>query len=194
MRPAQLKAFHAVATWGGFSRAAKKLGLSQPAVSDHVRKLAVSGFASHVKFEEDYDPSLPPLWGDRDLLVQIFLNLTKNAAEAIGGSARRKCIWLTTSYRPGMSFRAPGSQSRISLPLQITVEDNGPGVSEEIASCLFDPFVTTKRGQGGSGLGMHLVYNLVTQALNGSISITSEEGNGVEFVIIFPVVNAKTSE
>ena len=52
---------------------------------------------------------------------------------------------------------------------------------------IFDPFVTTKRGQGGSGLGMHLVYNLVTQALNGSISIVSEEGQGVQFRILFPI-------
>ncbi|MCZ8531355.1 ATP-binding protein [Alteromonas sp. PRIM-21] len=76
--------------------------------------------------------------------------------------------------------------------LKLVYTDNGKGISPEIRKRIFDPFVTTKRGQGGSGLGMHLVYNLVTQALNGSISITSEEGNGVEFVIIFPVVNAKT--
>tara|TARA_B100000965_G_scaffold58376_1_gene44515 strand:- start:667 stop:1392 length:726 start_codon:yes stop_codon:yes gene_type:complete len=81
-----------------------------------------------------------------------------------------------------------------SNKLKLVYTDNGKGISPEIRKRIFDPFVTTKRGQGGSGLGMHLVYNLVTQALNGSISITSEEGNGVEFVIIFPVVNAKTSE
>jgi signal transduction histidine kinase len=78
--------------------------------------------------------------------------------------------------------------------LKLVYTDNGKGIPPEIRKRIFDPFVTTKRGQGGSGLGMHLVYNLVTQALNGSISITSEEGNGVEFVIIFPVVNAKASE
>ena len=81
-----------------------------------------------------------------------------------------------------------------SNKLKLVYTDNGKGIPPEIRKRIFDPFVTTKRGQGGSGLGMHLVYNLVTQALNGSISITSEEGNGVEFVIIFPVVNAKTSE
>ena len=80
-----------------------------------------------------------------------------------------------------------------SSKLKLVYTDNGKGISPEIRKRIFDPFVTTKRGQGGSGLGMHLVYNLVTQALNGSISITSEEGKGVEFVIIFPVTNAKTS-
>ena len=80
-----------------------------------------------------------------------------------------------------------------SSKFKLVYTDNGKGIAPEIRKRIFDPFVTTKRGQGGSGLGMHLVYNLVTQALNGSISITSEEGKGVEFVIIFPVTNAKTS-
>ncbi len=81
-----------------------------------------------------------------------------------------------------------------SNKLKLVYTDDGKGISPEIRKRIFDPFVTTKRGQGGSGLGMHLVYNLVTQALNGSISIASEEGSGVEFVIIFPVANAKTTE
>ena len=71
--------------------------------------------------------------------------------------------------------------------VNIVYKDNGKGIPEHLRKRIFDPFVTTKRGQGGSGLGMHLVYNLVTQALNGSISITSDEGQGVEFQIIFPV-------
>ena len=81
-----------------------------------------------------------------------------------------------------------------SSKLKLVYTDDGKGISPEIRKRIFDPFVTTKRGQGGSGLGMHLVYNLVTQALNGSISIASEEGRGVEFVIIFPVANAKTTD
>jgi signal transduction histidine kinase len=78
--------------------------------------------------------------------------------------------------------------------IRMTYKDNGKGIPEHLRKRIFDPFVTTKRGQGGSGLGMHLVYNLVTQALNGSISITSEESLGVEFEIIFPVkqVDANT--
>lgn len=71
--------------------------------------------------------------------------------------------------------------------LEIDYRDDGKGIPENIRTRIFDPFVTTKRGQGGSGLGMHLVYNLVTQALNGNISVASNEGNGVEFKITFPV-------
>ena len=77
--------------------------------------------------------------------------------------------------------------------LSIKYKDNGKGIPEHLRKRIFDPFVTTKRGQGGSGLGMHLVYNLVTQALNGSISITSEEGKGVEFQIIFPITRVDAS-
>jgi signal transduction histidine kinase len=71
--------------------------------------------------------------------------------------------------------------------IRLVYKYNGKGIPEHLRKRIFDPFVTTKRGQGGSGLGMHLVYNLVTQALNGSISISSEENLGVEFQIIFPV-------
>ena len=71
--------------------------------------------------------------------------------------------------------------------IKIIFKDNGKGLAQHLHKRIFDPFVTTKRGQGGSGLGMHLVYNLITQALNGSISISSEEERGVEFTIIFPV-------
>ena len=74
---------------------------------------------------------------------------------------------------------------------KLVYRDNGKGIPDDIKKRIFDPFVTTKRGQGGSGLGMHLVYNLVTQALNGSIVLSSEEGQGVEFVIVFPIASAK---
>ena len=66
--------------------------------------------------------------------------------------------------------------------------DNGVGVAADIRKRIFDPFVTTRRGEGGSGLGMHLVYNLVTQALNGSISIESEVNQGIEFNVVFPII------
>ncbi|MBC3766130.1 ATP-binding protein [Neptunicella marina] len=71
--------------------------------------------------------------------------------------------------------------------LQITYTDNGKGLSDDLKKRIFDPFVTTKRGKGGSGLGMHLVFNLVTQGLGGNISVDSKEGQGVKFIIQFPV-------
>jgi signal transduction histidine kinase len=71
--------------------------------------------------------------------------------------------------------------------LKIIYRDNGSGIPNSIKKRIFDPFVTTKRGQGGSGLGMHLVFNLVTQALDGNIKLESEPDKGVEFTLSFPV-------
>src|SRR6516165_8369109 len=70
-------------------------------VLDHVKKLAQSGFARHIRFIEEYDPSLPPILANRDQLVQVFLNLIKNAAEAIGEATDGE-IQLTTAFRPGV--------------------------------------------------------------------------------------------
>ena len=97
--------------------------------------------------------------GNRDKLVQVFLNLVKNAAEAIGEERVDGQITLSTSFRPGVRLSVPGSQARVSLPLEIAVEDNGAGVSPELMPHLFDPFVTTK--QSGTGLGLALVAKIV---------------------------------
>ncbi|WP_420103978.1 two-component system sensor histidine kinase NtrB [Bosea sp. (in: a-proteobacteria)] len=128
-------------------------------VLDHVKRLAQSGFGRHIRFTEIYDPSLPPVAGNRDQLVQVMLNLVKNAAEAIGEHAIDGEITLTTAYRPGIRLQVPGSQDRIALPLEIGVRDNGPGVPHDLLQHLFDPFVTTKAQ--GSGLGLALVAKVI---------------------------------
>ena len=128
-------------------------------VLEHVKRLATSGFARHIRFNETYDPSLPPISGSRDQLIQVFLNLVKNAAEAIGPDAVDGTIELSTAFRPGVKIATPGSRERIALPLEITVKDNGPGVPNDIVQTLFDPFVTTK--STGSGLGLALVSKII---------------------------------
>jgi two-component system, NtrC family, nitrogen regulation sensor histidine kinase GlnL len=128
-------------------------------VLDHVKRLAQSGFAEGIKIAVEFDPSLPPLPGSRDKLIQAFLNLVKNAAEAIKEGRDSGRIILRTAFRPGMRLGTPGSGARVSLPLMIEVEDNGPGVPEQLKPHLFDPFVTTKRS--GTGLGLALVAKII---------------------------------
>ncbi len=120
-------------------------------VLDHVKRLAQSGFARNIRFVEDYDPSLPPVLANQDQLIQVFLNLVKNAAEAVVDLGSDGEIQLTTAFRPGVRLSIPGKKSRVSLPLEFCVKDNGPGVPEDLLPNLFDPFVTTKAT--GSGLG-----------------------------------------
>jgi two-component system, NtrC family, nitrogen regulation sensor histidine kinase GlnL len=128
-------------------------------VLEHVKRLAQSGFARHIKFVEEYDPSLPPVFANRDQLVQVFLNLVKNAAEAVGEASSDGEIHLSTAFRPGVRLSLPGSKTRVSLPLEFCVRDNGPGVPEDLMPHLFDPFVTTK--PTGTGLGLALVAKIV---------------------------------
>jgi two-component system nitrogen regulation sensor histidine kinase GlnL len=128
-------------------------------VLEHVKRLAQSGFARSVKFVEEYDPSLPPVLANRDQLIQVFLNLVKNATESIGDSPADGEIQLSTAFRPGVRLSLPGTKTRVSLPLEFCVKDNGPGVPEDLMPHLFDPFVTTK--PTGSGLGLALVAKII---------------------------------
>lgn len=156
-------------------------------ILDHVRRIAENGFASHVSFDEFYDPSLPMARGNRDKLVQVFLNLVKNAAEAIGKSDANGRIMLRTAFRPGVRLSVPGSDTRFSLPLMIEVEDNGSGVSENLKSHLFEPFVSSK--PSGTGLGLALVAKIIGDH-GGVIELGDVAGNTV-FRVLLPVEDAE---
>lgn len=129
-------------------------------VLDHVSRLAMSGFASHIQFEHRFDPSLPDIRANRDRLIQALLNLVKNAAEAIGPEAKDGHIVLSTAFRPGVSVVVPTSAQRVALPLEVCVMDNGPGVPDHLLPHLFEPFVTSKAR--GTGLGLALVAKVVS--------------------------------
>lgn len=125
---------------------------------DHARRVALAGFAREVTIEERFDPSLPPVLIDSDAFLQVLLNLLKNAAEALCGTAGPR-ITLATAYRHGMSVSTGPGRPRQPLPIEILVTDNGPGAPADIAEHLFEPFVSGK--PEGKGLGLPLVEKLV---------------------------------
>lgn len=126
-------------------------------VLEHVRLIAQNGFARQMRFVEGYDPSLPPVFGNRDQLVQVFLNLVKNAAEACPAAGGE--ITLATAYQHGIRLAVPGSDTPMSLPLVVSVQDNGEGIPDDLRPHLFDAFVTTKTN--GTGLGLALVAKII---------------------------------
>lgn len=152
-------------------------------VLHHVRKISESGFGRNLRHVEDYDPSLPFVLGNRDKLVQAFLNLVKNAAEAIGERREQGRIVLTTAFRPGVRLVVPGSDTRVSLPLMIQIEDNGGGIPEHIKAHLFDPFVTTK--VSGTGLGLALVAKIISD--HGGIIECDSEPKRTIFRVLLPM-------
>lgn len=141
-------------------------------ILDRARQSASVGVAAHMVFKEAYDPSLPPALADADHLMQVFLNLIKNAAEAAEGSGT---ITLRSFYDPALRLtRAEGGRAR--LPLQIEIIDDGPGLPPSIADEVFEPFVSGR--ENGTGLGLALVSKLVAD-MGGWVSVDSLPGRTV---------------
>jgi len=155
---------------------------------ERVRRVASTGFARHVTIRESYDPSLPPVLGNRDLLIQALLNLVKNAAEAISGKDGE--IVLTTRFHQGFRLTLPGSRSRVELPLMVCVQDNGPGIAEDIQGHLFDPFVSTK--SAGKGLGLALVAKVIGD--HGGIIEFESAPSGTLFKIMLPAARGRAED
>ncbi|WP_298256296.1 ATP-binding protein [uncultured Litoreibacter sp.] len=147
---------------------------------DRAQKSAAVGFAAQMKIKEYYDPSLPPAFADADQLLQVFLNLLKNASEAAdrsGGS-----IEIRTFYEMSLRVERPDG-TRVAVPLQVEIIDDGPGLPPELASEVFEPFVSGR--ENGTGLGLALVSKIISEH-DGWISVTSSPGRTV-FRISLPI-------
>jgi two-component system, NtrC family, nitrogen regulation sensor histidine kinase GlnL len=155
---------------------------------DRARKSAQMGYAAHMTFIEDYDPSLPATLADPDQLVQVFLNLIKNATEASGPNGGT--IRLRTFYDLSLRLRRKDGTGS-ALPLQVEIIDDGPGILPDIAADIFEPFVSGR--ENGTGLGLALVSKIISDH-GGWIGVESAPGRTV-FRLSLPMVpRAKAEE
>jgi two-component system, NtrC family, nitrogen regulation sensor histidine kinase GlnL len=159
-------------------------------VLEHVKQVARLGFASNIRIIENYDPSLPAVAGDRGQLIQLFLNLVKNSAEAIRGGKDGGEVMLATAYRPGVRLALPGGNERVALPLEVTVQDTGPGIPQALKPYLFDPFVSTK--MKGKGLGLAIVAKIVRD--HGGIIECDANNRNTTFRILLPMDHKRNEE
>ena len=148
-------------------------------VIDRAKRAAAAGFAKHIRFKEVFDPSIPPTVGSGDQLMQVLINLLKNAAEAMPAGG---VVTLKTAFRPGVKLSLPGKR-RQSLPIEIVLRDSGPGIAPSILEDVFEPFVSTKAN--GTGLGLSLVSKIIAD--HGGVVDCKSDSSGTEFRLLLPV-------
>lgn len=133
------------------------------------------------------DPEIPKIKTDPNGLKQVFINLVKNAAEAMDKGGK---IAITTRFLSESAKIMIDEKKRIPGSIEIVISDNGPGIEEKIKETLFEPYTTTKTGAANSGLGLSIVHSIVKE-LNGNIACKTKQGKGTSFIITLPVSSSK---
>lgn len=182
---------HLVSTMEDFSdpRPLQKSAQNIHEILDHALKVVSQGASKTLSIKTLYDPSLPPISGHRDKLIQVFINLIKNAVEAVendGGT-----LTVSTAYSHGMRMNIPGSAQPVTLPIEVIISDNGPGISDDILSQIFEPFVTTKTN--GKGLGLALVAKLIAEH-GGVIDCETQPGKTAFHILLPKADQAETND
>ncbi len=165
----------------GNQRPPKLAAVNLHDILDRARRSAILGYGANMTFVEDFDPSLPEAWVDADQLLQVILNLLKNASQAAGNGGGT--IKMRTYYEYSLRLRRKDGGGK-ALPLQIEIQDDGPGLPPEIADDVFDPFVSGR--ENGTGLGLALVSKIISEH-DGWISVDSVPGK-TTFRISLPQV------
>jgi two-component system nitrogen regulation sensor histidine kinase GlnL len=150
-------------------------------VLERVRNLVAAEFGSSVAIEQDYDPSIPPLRGDADQLVQAVLNIVRNALEALENQMTNTFGVITLRSR--VQRQCTIGPKRHKLVARVDIIDNGPGIPEEKLEEIFYPLITGRAE--GTGLGLSIAQVLVNQH-NGLVECESRPGNTV-FTILLPL-------
>lgn len=147
-------------------------------ILEHVRQLiqVEIGLDEHIHFKLDYDPSLPNICADSDMMIQAVLNITRNAVQALNGNGE-----ITLKTRPLRHFTIGHTNHK--LVLQTDIIDNGPGIPNELLEHIFYPMITGRAE--GTGLGLSISQSLVNQH-EGLIKVSSRPGRTV-FTIYLPL-------
>ena len=161
----------------------KKEKINMHTIFNHVKMIAENGFAKDIKFYEKFDPSLPDVDVNKDLLIQVFLNLIKNSTEAIKRNAAEGEITLSSSFLSSVRISLPTTNRKIELPLCFSIEDNGGGIAEGLFDSIFDPFISSKKD--GKGLGLAIVSKII-QDHDGVIECQLTK-KGTKMSILLPI-------
>lgn len=151
---------------------------------DYVKRAAEAGVASHVRFVEDYDASLPPAAAVRASLLQVLLNMLTNAAEALEGVADAQICLVTTARTEFRLHHNALTECGAQNHIHILIEDNGPGVPPEMQAQLFEPFISSKRA--GRGLGLAIAAKLMAD-MGGHVLLEISQPGLTRFRITLPV-------